>query len=81
MFDNNESIIASIEIAIYKNTGWETTDDIRVESQVADKTTLFDYLTGEGYKNCDFEDEGGPSDDSPEESESESGDMMDDGDI
>ena len=81
MFDNNESIIASIEIAIYKNAGWETTDDIRVESQLTDKTTLFDYLTGEGYKNCDWEDEGGPTDDSPEASDTESSNKMDDDDI
>jgi len=78
MFDNNESIIASIEIAVYKNADWDTSDDIRVESQLADKTTLFDYLTGEGYKNCDWEDESGPTDDSPEESESDSACMMDD---
>ena len=82
MFDNNESIIASIEIAIYKNTGWETTDDIRVESQLADKTTLFDYLTGEGYKNCDWEDESsGPQDDPPVDSDTESSNMMEDDDI
>ena len=58
-FDNNESIIHSIELAVYKNVGWEITDDIRVESQLDSDTDIIDFLSGEDYKNCDLE---GPTD-------------------
>jgi len=70
-FDNNESIIHSIELAVYKNLKWEITDDIRVDTQSLEKNELFNYLDGEGYKNLDWEDEGGPAN---EESSDESDD-------
>ena len=73
-FDNTESIIHSIELAIYKNIGWEITHDIRVESQIASDTDVLDYLSSENYKNTDL--------DGPTESEGgsleEEGESMDD---
>ena len=70
-FDNSESIIHCIELAIYKNVGWEMTHDIRVESQLASDTDVFDYLSAENYRNTDID---GPTD---SEGEEES-DSMDD---
>jgi hypothetical protein len=73
-FDNNESIIQSIELAIYKNIGWEMTDDIRVESQLASDTDVLDYLSCENYKNTDLD---GPTE-SEGDSREEEGESMDD---
>jgi len=63
-FDSDESIIHNIELAVYKNVGWEITDDIRVQAQLADDTALLDYMSENDYKNNDL--------DGPTESESDS---------
>ena len=56
LFDNNESIIASIELAIYKNLKWESTDDIRVEFQDSNSTAVWEQMGEEGYKDLDEND-------------------------
>ena len=72
-FDNNESIIHSIELAIYKNVGWQMTDDIRVESQLDSDTDIIDFLSAEDYRNTDIE---GPTDSSDQEEAEEGTEMM-----
>jgi len=67
-FDNNESIIHSIELAIYKNVGWQMTDDIRVESQLDSDTDIIDFLSAEDYRNTDIE---GPTESEPNSSDQE----------
>ena len=53
LFDNNESIVSSVELTIYKNLTWESTDDIRVEFQDSDSTTVWEQMGEEGYKDLD----------------------------
>ena len=62
-FDSEESIIHNIELAVYKNVGWEMTDDIRVQAQLADDTALLDYLSENDYRNADMD---GPTESEPD---------------
>ena len=44
VFDNTICIMRSIEIAIQRNSNWSYSDEIYVDSQLANHTYLLDYL-------------------------------------
>ena len=71
-FDNSDSIIAAVELAIYKNETWVSSDDIRVEYQDSGSTDVWELMGDNGYKDLDEIDGAFDSDAEPED------DAMDD---